>query len=82
MAFERCLRIQIAMKGEEEIRSVECRDNFKFFAQFWGTVCGILYGNYTLPELKDDWSLNRRSKPLFDKRDLGQTNEQQRHFNE
>jgi hypothetical protein len=30
--------------------------------------------------LKDDLSLPRGSKPFFDKRDLGQTNEQQRHF--
>ncbi len=32
--------------------------------------------------LTDDWSLSRWSKPVFDKRDLGETNEQQRHFNE
>jgi hypothetical protein len=32
--------------------------------------------------LKDYWYLPRRAKPVFDERDLGQTNEQQRHFNE
>ncbi len=32
--------------------------------------------------LKDDWSLPSRSKPVFNKRDLVQTNEQQRHLNE
>jgi hypothetical protein len=37
---------------------------------------------YWAGSLKDDWSLPRRSKPVSDKRDLSQTNEQQRHFNE
>jgi hypothetical protein len=32
--------------------------------------------------LKDDWYFLRRPKPVFDKKDFGQTNEQQRHFNE
>ncbi len=32
--------------------------------------------------LKDDWLTPRRQKPVFDKRAFGQTNEQQRHFNE
>ncbi len=44
-------------------------------------VSAWLY-SFWADSLKDDWSLPKRSKPVFDKRGLGQTNEQQRHFNE
>jgi hypothetical protein len=51
-----------------------------------GTLCSQFVQKFTdvyrADSLKDDRTLLRRSKPLFDKRDFGPTNEQQRHFNE
>ncbi len=73
-------------KKEVQRRPVLCLSS-TLFGPHWLLLCILPYwdrlsADYWADSLKDDWSLSRRSKLVFVERDMGQTNEQQHHFNE